>query len=136
MDLPDPGERMINKMVLRRDRLIFVTSIPEQNSCSGGGSSWIMEISPRTGSRLSYSPFDLNGDGEFDSEDLTAEGVPASGKRILDSNGNNGGLASTPTVGMCDGKECVFTSTTNGEIDKFTNNSAYNIGRQSWRQLK
>jgi len=138
MDLDDLGERMVNNMVLRRDRLIFVTTIPELEACNGGGSSWFMEISPSTGSRLSYPPYDINGDGEIDGNDLV-NGIPPTGKGITSGDpdtSSDTGLATTPTVGMCGGKECKFTSTTTGAIDMLINDPPFNIGRQSWRQLK
>ena len=136
MNLTDPGERVVNNMVLRLDRLVFVTTVPEQNSCSGGGTSWFMEISPRSGSRLSYPPFDLNGDGEFNHLDQINK-TPPTGRRIPGSDDSAGsGLATTPTIGMCNGKECKFTSTTTGEIDMLINDPPFNTGRQSWRQLK
>jgi type IV pilus assembly protein PilY1 len=79
MDLASPtlsyeGEKQVTDAVLRSGRIVFVTSIPDADSCSAGGKSYLMDLKAMTGGRVETSPFDLNDDGVFDN----ADGVPSS----------------------------------------------------------
>jgi len=71
VDLPTSGERVINNPLFYDNRINFTTSIPAVGSgqCTGGGSGWLMELNPATGDSLSQTPFDVNGDGQFNSSD-------------------------------------------------------------------
>jgi type IV pilus assembly protein PilY1 len=92
MDLISPidgsqGERMVQTPVLRNGRIIFATTIPTNDTCGFGGSSWLMELDAYEGQRLTTSPFDLNEDGKFDGLDNVTKNsdgdtinLPASGK--------------------------------------------------------
>ena len=87
MDLLTPGtpnpsyqnEKQVTKPIVRNGHVIFTTVIPETNPCSGGGRSWIMELSVLSGARLDEPPFDINNDGKFDNADL----IP-----VTDANGD------------------------------------------------
>jgi type IV pilus assembly protein PilY1 len=76
------GERMVVPNVFRGGALVGVTRIPDSNSgdpCVASGSTgFIMAINPFTGGRLDRPPFDINGDGNFDSND-GPNGNPAFG---------------------------------------------------------
>ena len=57
MDLITPlngaeGERVVSTPILRGDRIIFVTSIPNVHPCEYGGTGWIMELVALTGTNL------------------------------------------------------------------------------------
>ncbi len=77
------GERVISQAQLGGNRVTFSTLIPSANPCDAGGTSWIMSLDLATGSRLAYSYFDYNGDGNIDEKDYIELGdgtkVPASG---------------------------------------------------------
>ncbi|HLA73157.1 MAG TPA: PilC/PilY family type IV pilus protein [Steroidobacteraceae bacterium] len=64
------GEMQVSNSILRNGRVIFTTLIPDANPCSGGGTSWLMEMDSLTGSRLEESPFDSNEDGIFSEADM------------------------------------------------------------------
>jgi len=154
MDLIQPaktigqGERVVGASLLRNDRIVFVSMIPSSNTCSTGGTSWLMEMDAVSGSRLTLPAFDLGTDGKFDVNDTLAvfdtngdgtidskDKVPPSGKRI-------GGGATTPTVVQDGDKEYKYTSTSkvnatgNATLDVTTESVTNGAGRESWRQIK
>jgi len=101
-----------------------------------------MELNVNSGSRLSFSPFDLDGDGVFNINDYVNMGdldgdgvddyVPVSGKK------SKVGIIPTPSITNASGgdKEYKYTSGSTGAIEKTVENPGpmFN-GRQSWRQL-
>jgi len=64
------GEMQVSNPIVRNGRVIFTTLIPDPDPCSGGGSSWLMEMDAISGTRLTESPFDLNNDGVFTESDM------------------------------------------------------------------
>jgi type IV pilus assembly protein PilY1 len=76
IDLPEPGERVHQAPLVRGDRVIFVTVTPEDDPCSAGGSSWLMEVEWKDGSSLeSVSPFDFLQNGIFELLAIRAPGT-------------------------------------------------------------
>ncbi len=72
-DLPDSKERMINDVLIRSGKALFVTNIPakEGGVCSvGAGSSWLHLVDPCTGGAIVEPVFDVNGDGIIDEADM------------------------------------------------------------------
>lgn len=132
------GERVVVDPIIRNNRIIFVTTVPDEDPCGYGGSSWIMELNANDGNRLHIPPFDVNGDGVIDETDImdymgtdtivsgtrSREGIVAS-PGIL--NNNSGGGSS----------EIKFFSGSRGGIDIVSESAAANFRkRQSWRQLR
>ena len=145
LDLTSPvsgaeGERLANQPTLRNGRIIFTTIIPNSNSCSGGGDSWLMELNALNGSQLNESPFDLNKDGSFDSKEyvqVTIGGksvwVPVSGVKYAE-------LLTTPAISSqssTPSKETKYMSGSSGSVNTIDENPGANgSGRDSWRQIK
>ncbi|WP_051689402.1 pilus assembly protein [Pelobacter seleniigenes] len=141
MDLISPvngaeGERVVTKPTLKYDRVIFTTLIPTQETCSTGGSSWLMELTATTGNRPTSALLDLNGDGVIDENDtITIDGVSyyisGLGSDMIDSN---------PLVlDTTDGEEIhKVISSSDGSVKDVLNLSgdSVELGRHSWRQLK
>lgn len=145
MDLESPvngveGERVVRGALLRDGRIIFVTIIPNEDPCAGGGISWIMEMDAVSGSRLSETPFDVNNDGEFNEEDFveitlpdgTTIKVPVSGVRDGNDGGMLGGLAVITTE---DGNEHKYGGDSNANIFEIGESAGDPVGRKSWRDL-
>ncbi|MCB1858088.1 MAG: pilus assembly protein PilY [Gammaproteobacteria bacterium] len=147
MDLKSPvngweGERVVSTPLLLEERIVFSTLISSQDPCNFGGTSWLMEISSIDGARLPVTPFDLNNDGVFNSDDYIeievtdAQGntvkkkVPVSGKR------SKVGIIKTPAVIKTNTKEYKFTSGSSGEIEQTLESRSHRTGRQSWRQVR
>ncbi len=142
MDLPTTGERVAFNPIARDLRTVFVTLIPNiSDPCSWGGTGWLMELDYLTGSRLSVSPFDVNGDYaisdldlvDFNSGDDDDEGpdqVPPSGAML------GIGIPTTPTVlTKDDDTEVKVISGTSGQIGTLIEGRSVSAGRLSWRQI-
>lgn len=150
------GERQVTPSVLRNGRIIFTTLVPSADLCAAGGDSWLMELDALTGARLLFSPFDLNQDGVFDTEDygeLPGEGdtaptsVPTSGIKspvgiistpaILSAVGGGENPGGEGPVNPCAaGAECKVASGSSGALAFIRENPGQGeYGRQSWREL-
>jgi len=140
MNLTDAGERVIANPIVRGNRIIFVTAIPGGDSCQGGGSGWLMVLDAYSGSRLSQSAFDVNGDSAFTTADevngaagnAATQGVYASGVQSV-----SGGMPTGVSIIAGGGKEYIVGQ----KSDKSTFSEKLNPGstkgkRISWRQLK
>ncbi|NKB34278.1 MAG: pilus assembly protein [Pseudomonadales bacterium] len=120
------GERQISSAIVRNGRVIFTTLIPSTVECEFGGTSFLMELDFRDGSALEFPAFDLNGDGEYDSDDTDASG------RASDV-----GIMPTVSILADEAQDVAFGSGASGDIDVIelsVGDQAY--GRQSWRQLE
>lgn len=137
---PGPqGERVTSRALVRGDRVIFTSLIPSSDACSAGGTSWLYEVDTLSGSRLSYSVFDINNDGKFDNNDfvtITVDGeeitVPPSG---LDP---DIGIINTPTV-LTDpqtGDERKIFTGSSGQIISVPEAGSISRGRQNWEQIR
>ncbi len=137
------GERVVVAPLLRSGRLIFVSMIPQSDPCGWGGTSWLMEMDAESGSRLDFSPIDINGDGVFDSNDLINVGsdadpvyIPSTGVRRKGT-----GIFKTPGIIVRDGEggdgnETKVTSDTAGKIITYNEKGSQQNGRQSWNQIR
>ncbi|MET0535883.1 MAG: PilC/PilY family type IV pilus protein, partial [Steroidobacter sp.] len=149
MDLVSPngyeGERQVTDAVVRDKRVIFTTLTPDSDSCGFGGTSWLMELDLMDGSRLEVSPFDLNRDGQFDTEDANIMNlgngdlpIPPGGiRRRIE------GILPRPAIGTgsfgAEGRpvQYKFMPGSSGNIVVITENPGEgSTGRQSWRQIR
>jgi len=161
--LGNQGERIISSPLVSDGKLFFTTLIPSAAICSSGGTGWLMVLDSTDGGRLPTSPFDANGDGIFNIEDLVTSTL-AGGSNIALSGvkskagiiseaaliGATGGATdfiglsnSSGTIGLGD----VFPATTGGggttpPPSSGTSGSLIKaskvrpIGRVLWQQLK
>jgi type IV pilus assembly protein PilY1 len=154
IDLPADGERQVSDPVLRSSRIIFTTLIPktpeETNICEPSGSSWLMELDIRDGSRLEFSAFDFTDDGKFDEDDHveistggSTEKVPVSGivsqegilsSPVVQTAGSGGGGGGGGPEGCEDIK---YSSGSTGGV-QITRNKCdpRDRGRLAWRELR
>jgi type IV pilus assembly protein PilY1 len=136
------GERQVSNAIIRNGRVIFATLVPSDDPCDDGGTGWLMEVNYASGARLSYSPFDVNGDDSFSVDDFVNVGdidgdgeddyLPASGKQ------SKVGIIARPSIlnDQSGGREIKYTSGADGNIElTFENPGPGYQGRQSWRQL-
>ena len=63
-------ERIVRDLVIRDNKLIVTSTIPENDPCEPGGNSVVYEINKCTGARLVTPQFDINNDGVIDENDL------------------------------------------------------------------
>ncbi len=128
------GERVVSSPILRNGRVIFTTIIPSADACTFGGTSWLMELDAVSGARLTYSVFDVNGDGLVNDADFVTlpDGtkVPVSGRKMP-------GIVTEPGIISAGEIEYKYSSTSSGAIIVTTEaGGGTEFGRQSWRQLK
>jgi len=144
------GERVVVDVEVRGDKLIVNTMIPTSSDdpCIASGNSNTLIISAKTGSRLSYSVFDVNEDQKFDTGDfvvVTIDGVPT---LVPVSSSHSTGFLSRPTIldnllppggpgGLCPvGTFAIVSETTTGSPSVVEcAPDEPNLARQSWRQL-
>ncbi len=128
------GERVVSDSIVRGDKIIFSTLIPNNEVCDFGGDGWLMELNIEDGGRLDYSPFDLNNDHNFNPADyVEVDGtqVPVSGRK------STVGIIPKASILSAGDTEYKYTPGTSGEIEKITENpGAIKEGRRSWKQLK
>jgi type IV pilus assembly protein PilY1 len=73
-DLPDTGERVVYGPIVVGELVVYTTLVPESNLCSGaGGYGWLMVHNLSDGSEPDFIAIDVNGDGNFDSNDQFGE---------------------------------------------------------------
>jgi type IV pilus assembly protein PilY1 len=99
LDLISPGnvfrgEMQVTDSVLRDERIVFTTLIPNADPCGYGGDSYIMIMDALTGGRLNNT-FDLDGDGQFSNDDKYDDGTGAAAASGLQF---ENGIATRPTI--------------------------------------
>ena len=138
------GERQVTNALLQKGRIIFVTWLPSADTCTPDGTSWLMELSARDGSALQVTPFDLNGDGKIDGDDVDySEAVDGSSESYCTAGDclSPSGLkfqkkVQSPVLAKCGNGNCKYLSTSDGTVEKTADRSVVNLqGRQSWRLL-
>lgn len=124
-----------NRPLLRNQRLIFTTIIPNAEVCGTGGKSWLMEVDAYTGSRLEESPFDYNGDDQLDEQDLVTINVSGTPTKVAISGlASTEGMLSTPAILSAGKVEHKYSSGSSGNVMKVTEDPGRR-GRVAWRTL-
>ena len=135
LDLPSLGERQVSTPILRGGAVIFTTLIPNTAACGFGGDSFLMEIDAVSGSRRTTTPFDLNRDTAFNSED---EVVIGGVSYVVSGRQSKEGIIKTPAIIAAGAFEVKLASGTTGGIDT-TIEPPPGVepgGRLSWRQMR
>ncbi|MBX2882020.1 MAG: fimbrial assembly protein, partial [Granulosicoccus sp.] len=118
------GERAITPPLLRENKVLISTQIPQGDSCTPEQDGWLMILDAASGS-MPGAAIDLDGNGSYTEDEIL------SGMRGL-----NNPLAS-PTIVSSQFDDTVLTNDVNGEgsssssLDAITRN-----GRISWRELE
>jgi type IV pilus assembly protein PilY1 len=148
LDLPDSGERLVNTPLYRATataaRIVFSTLIPNEDPCTAGGSSWLMELNALSGGRLDAPPFDIYGpsgapDGKIDNNDLAdypaadnqTTPAPAIGLKLDTPQKTTYGKGEANPVCY----DYRLSSAATGTISTGVG-SRVSCGSQSWRQLR
>ncbi len=141
LDLISPagfqGEMLISDPQLSDGQVIFTTFIPSSDPCSAGGRSWLMTLDLFDGAHLDHTPYDLNGDGRFNSADYVGSGsgaVPASGIATTVGLTARPALLAANSSGACD--YLIMAGSTGASETVCRNPGARGFGRQSWRQVR
>ncbi len=68
-DLPIPKEKVTSNVMIRNNKAIVISFVPQSSPCSGGGFSVVHEINACTGGQLAIAAFDINDDRIIDRND-------------------------------------------------------------------
>lgn len=125
MDLPETGERVINRAQIRGEIVFFETFTPSQSPCDGGGTGWLMSVA-LDGSNPDEPVFDVNNDGVIDAKDA-------------DENGNNYVGEKNNTLGTGGSAFLDDFQYVNEDVPEKrevnTGNSGQRTGRLGWQEL-
>jgi type IV pilus assembly protein PilY1 len=138
---PGTGEKVAFDPLVSTGKVVVTTLIPSNIPCLAGGTSFIMDMDPTSGSRLTQSPFDLNGDKAFSTGDyVTYGGVQVAVTGL----GSTIGIVPQPTVIQAGtGKEIKVLSGSSGGLMSVLENALgsnttagnRNGQRVSWREM-
>jgi len=137
-DLPTSGERQVSDPILRNQRIIFTTTIPDARVCSFGGTSWLMEFNALNGNRLETSPFDTNNDHKVNEADKISVTINGQNQTVAVSGVlSTQGILPTPTVLSSGETEIKYNSGSRGGIfTTIEDPGPWARGRLAWRQLQ
>jgi type IV pilus assembly protein PilY1 len=130
------GERVVSSAQVRGDRVVFVSLIPETDTCRNGGISWVNALNYTNGAALDETPFDYDLNGAFDTSDLLMVGQQGTAKvgssiRLANSAGIYSGPATLPLIG---GETKSMVATSDGDLIDLLESSA--IGWRVYRQIQ
>ncbi|WP_158584096.1 pilus assembly protein [Salinibius halmophilus] len=133
-----PGERIVVEPVVRFNRVIFPTLVPNNNPCAFGGTSWLMELDIRSGSRLPESVLDTNQDGVVNDDDRVVinEGQDDEAPVVASGVQSQNNIIGRPAIIADDTQEYKQFSGSTGNIETIAEDSEAKFGRQSWIQLR
>lgn len=132
------GEIQVTDPILRGGRIIFTTMIPSQSNCTFSGDGWLMELRAIDGRPIDEVLFDLDGDRDFDTDDLAS--IQSGDQTLLITpSGKKSKVAAIqePAIVAAGTREYKFASgAREAGIDVTTENGSPNKGgRRSWVQL-
>jgi type IV pilus assembly protein PilY1 len=123
------GERAVTDPLVRSDRVLFTTMIPNSTPCEFGGRSWLMVLDLLSGGRLPDAQLDADGDGDIDNADQPTSGV--GGEEIY------GRVEEQICLdGPCKYNSLLVPGSSGSLTDKDGAATKGLQGRQSWRQIR
>lgn len=128
IDATDPvaGERLVVNPKIRNNILFFNTLIPDDTTCSFGGSGWIMSVNLTNGGIPPHTIFDLNDDGIIDDTDVTDDDEIPAGESLNEIPGEGTFLGDNQYTPGSDGTINVR------KVDVGTSRRE---GRMSWKEV-
>jgi type IV pilus assembly protein PilY1 len=92
--LPTSKERAVTNSLGFGSLVFFNTMVPSTTTCAAGGTGWLMAVDMLNGGTPSFQPIDVNGDGNFDTNDkfggatvtvgTKSSGIPTESRFISD----------------------------------------------------
>jgi type IV pilus assembly protein PilY1 len=127
LDLPVTGERVVVDPKVRGLYVFFNTLIPDTDSCSSAGSSFMMSLKYANGGNPNKPVFDVNNDGVVDEGDLIDGTYSPSGVRMENI------LAGSNFL-----DDLMYTPDDEGNIDvrRIDDGIDDDSGRISWREVR
>jgi type IV pilus assembly protein PilY1 len=137
-DLPLLGERVISDVLLRDGRLVVIPFTPNQDRCSDGGSSFLMEIDAIFGGHSGQIIFDINEDNVIDTGDLVTIGLDIEGrpiKKIPDGLKLAGNVYAPAILILNEEIEIKYLSSSTGSVH-MVKEKAVRLGVTYWKELE
>jgi type IV pilus assembly protein PilY1 len=137
-DLPLPGERVVNDVLLRDGRLIVISFTPDSDPCKAGGSSFLMELNSFTGGSAGGALFDIDNDGVVDENDMVVTEFDADGNAVKSSPTGimMPGNLQMPTILQLNKKiEIKYFSSSTGAVN-LIKGKAVRLGMTYWEELE
>lgn len=139
-DLPNLGERVVSRMMIRENRAIFISFTPELSPCTTGGSSILHEVDADNGGRLKKPVFDVNLDGVVDSRDKVEitvidpiTGIPSL-IEVVPTGVQRQGHLQAPAILKIGKDEIKYMSSTSGTVE-MVRERGVRIGVSSWQEF-
>jgi len=134
------GERMVVTPLLRNGKIIITSLVPSTASCDAGGTGWLTDLDALSGSRLTESPFDVNADNVFNTNDFVTVNINGVDVQVaMSSRKSQVGITPTPTViAGGPGREFKVTSGSTGGRESVLENPGGAVvsgTRRSWREI-
>jgi len=140
-DLPNSKERIISSPMIRDNRLIITSFVPQSDRCSGGGFSLVHEMDPCSGGRLSNPVFDITEDSHIDQSDritITIDDPDHPGQTITvtvpPTAKKYEGRLHRPAILRDEPSERKYFSTSTGAIEQMTE-EAEQRGMYYWKEV-
>ncbi|HYA19785.1 MAG TPA: PilC/PilY family type IV pilus protein [Burkholderiales bacterium] len=136
------GERVVFNPIISSSKITVTTLVPSVVLCTSGGTSYIMDLDPLSGGRLNFSPFDTNGDNNFNTGDLVT--IAGIGSVYVSGVQSTVGIVPTPTVisgSSGSGKEFKVLSGSSGALASVLENpgppppAVGGLKRRAWREI-
>lgn len=149
-DEDSAGERVISDTIIRNNRLLFTSIIPDDEVCENESTAdvyWSYTLRARDGHPPVFTPFDVNGDGLLNATDLAEFVEPVgedgadltlmpSSRRALQADG--GSTAAPLVVITADNREIHISAAGGADnVDSIVSNPAgYERQRSTWVELR
>jgi len=106
------GERVVSKAVIFGHSILYSTLLPSKDVCDGGGSGWLMSLRAESGGRFEQTPFDINADGAFSSDDYASWTDDSGDSQSTAVSGvkSSKGIPSTPIIMGTSGGHAIAMS--------------------------
>ena len=136
-DLPLSGERVVSDVLLRDGRLIVICFTPNEDRCSDGGSSFLMELGSFTGGTSGGTIFDINNDGKIDGGDVVIIDTDDQGNDIkaIPDGLKLAGNVQPPAILLLNSQiEVKYLSSSTGTVH-MVKEKAVRLGVTYWKEL-
>jgi type IV pilus assembly protein PilY1 len=137
LDLSYSGERVNRDVTVFDGKAIMVSTVPNSDPCSFGGTSSLIEINPLTGTQFDEPLLDINQDGDFDTGDGVADETAEGGYVYPGIVDLDVGLATNPNILIREDNDHEKQITGSNLNTQMVGEKGYfRPGRASWQQIR
>lgn len=139
-NLPNQGERMVSRMMIRDGKAIFISFTPNPSPCTPGGDSIIHELNVISGGRLTRPAFDVNLDGVVNNLDMVQitvtdpDTMESTTINVVPTGIQRAGHMQPPAILRIGDEEIKYMSSTAGIIET-VRERAPRMGVTTWKEF-